>query len=550
MPSLFVVYGPDQGRRFEFDSSTMGIGRGGTNRVQLYDTEVSRYHAEVRAEEGAHVLLDLGSSNGTFLNGDLVDRKRLRNGDRVELGRSQLIYIDNESATEILSADNVAIVGDAPEVKAQILKTAGPTIVQDDDDDTVLGKERDQSHGNLEMIYRTALAVSHTLDIDALLSRILELIFGWVNADRGCVMLRQSDQDQLVPRARLDRIGDGGDAIHISQTILNYVMESGEGVVTSDASQDERWEAGASIVNTGVREAICVPMQGRYGVVGAIYIDTFTPPGDDVDSLGSRFSEEHLKLMVAIGHQAALAVEDTTYYGAMVESERLAAMGQTIATLSHHIKNILQGIKGGSYLIDEGLEQSDNEVIRKGWGIVEKNQARISHLVMDMLSFSKQRDAGVEEMDAVVMVRDSLETLAARARDAGVTLAFPEAPSALACHGDAAALQHALLNVLANAIDATAEQQDGTVTVSLASGRQPMRVEVEVVDNGIGMSDESQKNAFSLFYSSKGHQGTGLGLAVSDKILREHGGAIEIESAPGEGSRFLLHWPIDAGESG
>ena len=80
---------------------------------------------------------------------------------------------------------------------------------------------------------------------------------------------------------------------------------------------------------------------------------------------GNRFNEEHLKLMVAIGHQAALAVEDTSYYSAMVQAERLAAMGQTIATLSHHIKNILQGIRGGSYLIEEGLKGDDPDVVRK-----------------------------------------------------------------------------------------------------------------------------------------------------------------------------------------
>src|SRR5690606_11610265 len=130
------------------------------------------------------------------------------------------------------------------------------------------------------------------------------------------------------------------------------------------------------------------PMQGRYGIVGVIYIDTFTPPGRSIQSpTGARFTEEHLKLMVAIGHQAALAVEDTSYYSAMVQAERLAAMGQTIATLSHHIKNILQGVRGGSYLIEEGLRTNEYEVIRKGWSIVEKNQERISNLVMDMLTF-------------------------------------------------------------------------------------------------------------------------------------------------------------------
>ena len=89
----------------------------------------------------------------------------------------------------------------------------------------------------------------------------------------------------------------------------------------------------ASILQQGVREAICVPMQGRYDVVGVIYIDTLTPAHRVIANAPQRFREEHLKLMVAIGHQAALAVEDTMYYSAMVQAERLAAVGQTIAML-------------------------------------------------------------------------------------------------------------------------------------------------------------------------------------------------------------------------
>src|SRR5205085_2793816 len=170
-----------------------------------------------------------------------------------------------------------------------------------------------------------------------------------------------------------------GERMAISRTILDYVMEHKEGVLTSDARDDTRWKGEGSIVTLGVREAICVPMQGRYGIVGVIYIDTYTPPDKSLLARPSnRFSEEHLKLMVAIGHQAALAVEDTSYYSAMLQAERLAAMGQAIATLSHHIKNNLQCIRGGSYLIDEGLKAGDNDVILRGWRIVEKNQERIS----------------------------------------------------------------------------------------------------------------------------------------------------------------------------
>ncbi len=243
-------------------------------------------------------------------------------------------------------------------------------------------------------MYRTALAVSHTLDIDQLLGRLMQLIFEWVEADRGCIMLLD-EAKSLVPKVHRNRQGAGGtEKLAISKTILDYVMTNDEGVLTSDAREDERWDTGASIVQMGIREAICVPMKGRYDVVGVIYIDTSVSPQRILQGRGgqNKFTEEHLKLMIAIAHQAALAVEDTRYYSAMVQAERLAAVGQTIAMLSHHIKNILQGISGGSYLIKQGLNDHNEETVAKGWGMVERNQGKISALVMDMLTFSKERE--------------------------------------------------------------------------------------------------------------------------------------------------------------
>ena len=137
-----------------------------------------------------------------------------------------------------------------------------------------------RARANLQVMYRTALAVSHTMDIDQLLRRILELVFEWVEADRGCIMLYDRHADQLRPRVRHNRVGlRTDDKMAISRTILDYVVSHREGVLTSDARDDDRWDAGGSIVKMGVREAICVPMQGRYGTVGIIYIDTYTAPG-------------------------------------------------------------------------------------------------------------------------------------------------------------------------------------------------------------------------------------------------------------------------------
>ena len=152
------------------------------------------------------------------------------------------------------------------EESSRIFDTAGTSY-----QDTWLARAR----SNLQVMYRTALAVSHTLDIDQLLQRIMELIFEWVEADRGCIMLLDAQSKSLDRKAFRTRSGiNSEETIRISKTILDYVMERGEGVLTSDARQDNRWNPAASILQMGIREAICVPMQGRYGVVGVIYIDT------------------------------------------------------------------------------------------------------------------------------------------------------------------------------------------------------------------------------------------------------------------------------------
>ena len=167
----------------------------------------------------------------------------------------------------------------------------------------------------------------------------------------------------------------------ISRTIVDHVLEQGQGVITSDAPGDKRFGPAQSIVDYGIREAICVPVQGRHVTLGVLYADIRAASGFVADrrprqgrGARSRFSQDHLMLMVAIGHQAGLAIENTVFYNAKIQAERLAAVGQTIATLSHHIKNILQGIRGGSYLIDMGLNEKDEAIVRRGWTIVEKNQ--------------------------------------------------------------------------------------------------------------------------------------------------------------------------------
>ncbi len=551
MPALFVIQGFNRGTRFDFngEAGAVSIGREAGNLVKLDDHEVSRRHAEIRRVGEGFILGDLKSSNGTFVNDVKVERVELSSGDRIRIGRSVLFFSGdgreppNQTVVDIVPA---AVGADHSRIVRSMREEDSIALAAPAEE----GQNRwlSRARSNLQVMYRTALAVSHTLDIDELLGRILQLVFEWVEADRGCIMLLDPDSRQLTPKARRDRRAGEPGPMAISRTILDYVLERAEGVLTSDAQDDDRFAGGNSVVRGGVREAICVPLRGRYGTVGVIYVDTMVPLVESLDR--SRFSDDHLKLMIAIGHQAALAVEDTTYYSAMVQSERLAAVGQTIATLSHHIKNILQGIRGGSYIVEMGLENEDLGVVEKGWEIVRRNQDKISSLVMDMLSFSKEREPDPVASDLVALVDDVVETVRQRAEESGAAIQWDRPSDLPRLLFDPVGISRAVLNVVTNALDAVEGRPAAAVMITVQADSEAGLARITVADNGAGMPPETLAEIFTLFVSTKGARGTGLGLTVSRKILREHGGDIRATSREGEGSTFVLELPLRLPESG
>lgn len=595
MASFYVIRGKDNGQHFPIRGAVATIGREAINQIRLRDTEVSRSHARIiRTPSAGHEIEDAGSSNGTFVNSRRVSRKELQSGDRVQVGRTLMIYTGGPEPHSSRSQAAVELgLEHQPADLSQIRSSMGSLHVTVDE---LLSKRSDSRHelaletveqspqhpssasepsdlnpaledssaqqpSDLEIVYQVGQAISRTGDLSELLNQVLDIIFQWIKCDRACILMLDDVSGQLRPTYSRDRKLEttGGSQTRrqsISRTILDHVVATQEGVLTSNAQEDSRWENVASIANCGVHEAICVPMLGRYGLVGALYVDTQMSAGSYAERQGKcLFDEQHLKLMVAIGGQAALAIEDTQFYHAMLQSERLAAMGQTIANLSHHVKNILQGVRGGSYLVDDGLKKDNLEVVRKGWRIVERNQERISNLVMDMLSFSKEREPEFQRSDLRLLIDDVIDLMSNRATEHAVDLVWNRPAQDVAVDFDSESLHRAVLNVLTNAIDAVSQfdrigTERGRVSVSVGLAPENNSAIIEVADNGPGIAEEDMGKIFAPFESNKGARGTGLGLPVSQKILREHGGTISVTSQIGDGTRFRLSWPAHRDRAG
>jgi signal transduction histidine kinase len=547
-----VIKGVDEGKQFELEGGVLGAGRDAANPVRLHDTEVSRRHAEFRPIDGGYSVVDVGSANGTYVNNQPVKEAALQSGDQIRIGQTLLVYSAGraEDASDGDLADRISMIArQEMELPSSSIKTIGEA-----EGSRILAQPQEAGTAwlqtalaNLAVMYEASTAVSHILDLDQLLDKIMDLIFRTIEADRGCIMLRNPDTGQFEPKAvrwRQGLLAEGKMAI--SRTIMDHVLRDKQGMLVSDAVHDERFNAGQSILRFGIREAICVPMKGRHETLGVLYLDTRSGPRELVQSQNpnGKFSEDHLRLAIAIAHQAALAVEDTRYHQAMVQAERLAAIGQAMTALSHHIKNILQGLKSGSEILKMGLTDKDETLLQQGWTLVEKNQGKIYDLVMDMLTYSKEREPAVESTDLNHIVRDVLELVEGRFKDGGVRLETRLAENLPLVPVDPEGLHRALLNIVTNALDAVEDRKNPQIAIGTALEGDGNWARILVLDNGVGIPPGKLGEIFRPFMSSKGARGTGLGLPVSRKILREHGGDILAQSQPGKGTKFILRLPL------
>ena len=538
---LTVIQGPDKGRKFELpDHEPQLIGRS-SEALPLTDNTVSRRHAELTPDDGQWWVRDLQSQNGTYVNGvRIVDRTRLKAGDQLRTGATLFVFGRSSAGEE---ADVIRLVG------PDLLDDTIEKTLASNEDSVILSEPepRQAAVDHLRVIYRLTTITAQALSRQELLRRVLELVMAEFKPERGVIMLGSgSDGDPPRPAAvrhRIAPVEKEDFEFAVSSTILRHAMRQAEGVLSTNAMNDPRFAAGDSVQRFRIRSAICSPI--RYGerTFGAIYIDS--------SIANYTFTPEQLALMNAIGQHAGLALATADLYLQKLQTERLAAIGETVASLSHAIKNILQGLRGGADVVEMGLKKDDLKIAKGGWEILKRNLDRIVSLTLNMLAFSRHRGIEIELTPLGPLIEECAQLLDSQANTRGVALIVDSDSEMPPVPLDAPLMHQALMNLMTNGVEAVGQSR-GIVTVRTvyhAAGSRgegsPAIVEIAVIDNGPGVPKEKLTKIFEPFHTTKGTKGTGLGLAVTKRIVEEHGGRIRVDSVEGQGATFRIFLPAE-----
>ncbi len=275
------------------------------------------------------------------------------------------------------------------------------------------------------------------------------------------------------------------------------------------------------------------------------------PINDDVLEIALKRSRERItmrrRLREYTENLEALVEEKSRR---LVEAERLAAIGQTVAGLSHAIKNIAGGLKGGGFVLEKGIELDNPDYLNQGWEMIKGNVEKIKNLSMDLLNYAKPAELEIRPSDPSGPAREVAELMGPRAQEYGIALELKPLSSEATFPLDSESIHLCLVNLVSNAIDACREAAEADadagkeMQVVLECGMSgPGELYYRITDNGIGMDPETKEKLFQRFFSTKGSRGTGIGLMITKKLIDEHGGVIEMESEKGKGSTFTIRLP-------
>ena len=511
MRFLHVIEGPDSKTAFSLpDLEPQLIGRS-TEALPITDPSVSRRHAEMTPDGTNWFIRDLESTNGTLVNNEAIEgRTLLHPGDRIRCGSSLFLFDQTpEDRIPIQSLENGS---SGPRITRRHARAGGDKAQAED--------PRSQLN---YVIAGTELAMSDS-DQRAYLEGYLDLILAAtagesavviVNATQGSkadlMIARHSDPGSLAP-------------IQLDQALVDAVRREATSVLAESTTPGK-----------GSRRCVAAPLRSREHVQGVVLV-----------TVADETTHIDLELLHVLAGQAGMALEQRILVDQVLMNSRLAAMGETVAAISHGIKNILQGLRGGTDAVAVALQRDDLEMAGRGWNVLARNLDRIQSLTMNMLGFVRSRAFDIERVNLEELMTEVSELLVSQTTRADVRLEMTLPETLPPVPLDASAMLQAMLNLLSNAIDAT--PRGGLVTLNAEYDLEKDAFLIDIKDSGGGIDPLIRERLFEPFVTSKGQRGTGLGLVVSRRILEQHQGTLECLESGASGTMMRMTLPGNPAE--
>lgn len=533
---------------FAVDAAGTDIGRHSESALCLPIDSISRHHARLEHAGERWVLTDLGSSNGTFVNGERIEAPvELVNGDVIMFGKAELTFrcsgsgcVSHESSRAGDESSGLRLVGD-DESSSVIISTK-----LSDNTPFTSAPVVSEAREHLDMLNQRLLALYRLSDVlrgasrrESIIAALLNLVFENLPADRGVVMRLDEATDQFEPEQFHFRDGLPDKELVVSRTIMRRAVSERVAVLSRDVRADASLQASESMMASDIRSAMCVPLAGKRHLMGLLFLDTR-------EALHA-FTEDDLAFVSALATDAAMTLENLELMEENLRHERLAAVGQAISGLAHNIKNILQLARGGTELMDLSIKRQNFEEIETLWPITRRSIERMQTLTQEMLDFSRHTEPELSRGDVNEVVKNLVELIEAEAQKKQVALTVDYAEDCGRPMINADNLQKAMMNLLTNAFDALAGRKDSTVHI-VTETRHGHCV-ICIRDNGPGIPPELQARVFQPFFSTKGSQGNGLGLAMTRKYIEDMGARLELAASSDAGCEFTIIFPSPAGKS-
>lgn len=365
------------------------------------------------------------------------------------------------------------------------------------------------------------------------LKSVISIIAEHFGADHGYIIIKsQDDQPDLIVNIHRDGLDDS--LVTAGYNIIDNVMETGQGQLVTDAINSEQCNDNHCFQRFNITKVICSAIKTDEAVSGVIYIDT--------NNSDFEWDNGHFVMLELTGQFLGLSVQNALLQAGGDENKRLVAAGKATLHLSHSVKNILQMVGGAAEVIDFGLRSNEIHRVKRSWDILKPNIERLKKFTLDMLDYSKERKLELEECDFNRVIQGSIESLQTQLKQKNTKLQIRIDQNMPAVELDSERIHEMSLNLILNAIDIV-DNAKGVVNVETKYLKDTQEVELDITDNGPGMTDEIKKTIFEPFESGKNKFGTGLGMPIAKQVVDQHNGRIEIESEEGKGATFRVYLP-------